>query len=92
MRSVYYEDRFDAELLALCSDFERADELIRGIEWVLCRDPRFGDSVSGDSDVWAIALPDVLSIPFVIYYTFSDSAVYMLSIHPSIASMPSGEE
>lgn len=92
MRSVYYEERFDAELLAVCSDFERADELIRGIEWVLCRDPEFGERVSDDCNVWAIALPDVLTLPFVMYYTFSEQYVFMLSIHVSVASMPEQEE
>jgi hypothetical protein len=86
MRSVVYEERFERELAAISADFERADDLLRGIEWVLSRNPEFGDRLSPDADIWAIAIPDVFSLPFVIYYTFSKTHVFMLSIHLELSA------
>ena len=45
MRTVVYESEFDDELEEIEPEFERADEFIRGTEWVLSRDPESGTCV-----------------------------------------------
>ena len=78
-RNVVYESRFDNELKKIEPDFERADSLIRGIEWVLQRCPEFGTNINKDPPVWFIPAIDVFDLPYVIYYTFNSQKVFMLS-------------
>lgn len=79
-RDVSYEHEFDAELKGIEDDFERADKLIQGIEWVLQRDPESGTKVSTNPPVWFIPAIEVVDLPYVIFYTFDDRKVCMLSI------------
>jgi hypothetical protein len=88
LRSVFCEERFEHELEDLFPNAVAADEFVRGVEWVLVRDPRSGTQVSdsvwfvpasyywGQSNGWLNTL--------VIYYTFDDRNVTLLSIQMSI--------
>lgn len=85
MRSVQYEPEFESELRAIEADFFRADEFIQGAEWTLSRDPQYGTRI-GSSDVWFLPLARWKNLPAaVIYYTFSDTMVFMLSIQVTAA-------
>lgn len=82
-RNVIREKQFEDELAVLEPDFSRADDLIRGLEWVLQRDPTIGDLVNSDPPVWFVPALDVFDLPYVIYYTFSSTKVFFLSIRIS---------
>ncbi len=71
---------FDEQLKAVQSDFERADEFIRGIEWVLARDAESGTCVDRVANIWFIPLIDIFRQAMGAFYTFDDEKVYMLSI------------
>lgn len=79
-RNVIYEKQFTAELAAIEPDSERADDLIRGIEWVLQREPTYGTRVNSDPPVWFVPACDLYDLPYVIYYTFDAKKIYLLSI------------
>ena len=80
-REVIYFKAFEKELEAISSDAKRADESVRGAEWALCRSPRIGTRVGADSPVWFLPLvgsTDGRSV--ILYYTFNDQYVGLLSI------------
>ncbi len=79
-RNIVYEKQFDVELATIEPDSERADDLIRGIAWVLQRDPRHGTRVTSDPPVWFVPACDLYDLPYVIYYTFDEKKVYFVSI------------
>jgi hypothetical protein len=84
LRKVKYEQRFDDELKQIEPDFWRADECLQGAEWLLARDPERGYRANPSSNVWILPVVDVPGFrPVVIYYTFDDRYVYMLSIQLS---------
>jgi hypothetical protein len=79
-RNVIYEKQFEDELAAIEPDSERADDLIRGIEWVLQRDPNHGTRVHSDPPVWFVPACDLYDLPYVLYYTFDAKKIHFLSI------------
>lgn len=80
LRSVQYQKQFDRELEGIEPDFARADEFIRGTEWVLARHPELGFNIPGTT-VWMVATRDLHEFPaVVIFYTFNETKVFMLSI------------
>ena len=83
MRKIVCEARFDEELGSLAVGFRRADELIAGVKWVPARNPEFGTRISVRDDIWVVPSIDVFEQPLVIYYTFNDTHVYLLSIQPA---------
>ena len=81
LREVIYEPQFDDELTRIQPDFFRADECLQGAEWLLARAPEQGYRGNPRSSVWILPVVDVPNFPpVVIYYTFDDRYVYMLSI------------
>jgi hypothetical protein len=81
MRTIVKQPRFEKELAALHPDCKRTDEFVAGAEWILARDPTRGHKASEDSRVWCISTsPDPSISPAVIYYTFSDTHVWLISI------------
>lgn len=80
-RTVIRNTRFNEELQAIKSEVKRADEFIRGIEWQLSRKPESGTKVGPEYHVWTFPVLDALDLPeLVVYYTFNDDNVWLLSI------------
>lgn len=70
--------------MAIQPDTERADDFVRGVMWVLQRDPQSGTYLSNsDPPVWFVPAPDLFDLPYVMYYTFDQKKVFMLSIRPA---------
>ncbi len=82
LRDVRREPQFEEEMAAIEPSVRRADEFLHGAEWLLARDPaRCGRPVEFDSSVWRMVTDDSANMdPLVIYYTFDDDAVCLLSI------------
>jgi hypothetical protein len=79
LHSPQYDPAFDEQMKAVPGGFFRADELIQGVEWLLCHDPTIGTHIHGD--IWFIPAGDVPGMPRVgIYYSFTDSVVTMKSL------------
>jgi hypothetical protein len=84
MRTIIEEHRFALELAALIPKAKRADEFIDGAKWVLCRDPFRGRRI-GNSHVWFLAMEELPEhLPIVLYYTFDNDNVNLLSIVETI--------
>ena len=79
MRSVIYEPRFDQQLRQLLPNFERTDQFVSGVEWVLARDPQVGTRIA-NTDVWFIPAVDIFPQALVIFYTFSKTKVYLMHL------------
>lgn len=76
--------QFVDELQELEPDAVRADEFVEGAKFVLSRNPRAGTMVS--EHVWFLPMwPE----PAVIFYTFDEDHVYLLSIEKT---KPAGED
>lgn len=83
-RDIIYSDRFQQELAEIEPNVKRTDEFLRGAEWLLARSPEAGNPISRNSSVWHLPRVDIPGLPpLAIYYTFSDRAVYMMSIRVS---------
>jgi hypothetical protein len=80
MRDVVYEHEFDEQFAAIEPEFERADAFVKGVEWVLARDPTRGNCVDRQHNIWHMPLIDIFETALAVYYTFDDRTVYMLSI------------
>lgn len=79
-RDIVHERRFVAELAALEPNAKRADEFIRGAEFVLGRDPHEGKQVA-NSPVWAYPQENIKGlIPLILYYCFDENRVWFMSI------------
>jgi len=84
IRQVIEETRFRLELRRLIKTAERADEFVDGAKWLLARDPMQGKQI-GNSMVWFLAMKQKVGIlPVVIYYTFDEGNVNLLSIQETI--------
>jgi len=91
MRTVVYDKTFDAALEAIEPSFERADEFLRGTEWLLARNPEYGTLVNPADKLWMMPTADVFPDAYVVWYTFDSAKVYMLSISRSPASAADSE-
>jgi hypothetical protein len=80
MRTIVYEKTFDAALKEIEPSFERADEFLRGVEWTLIRNPKFGICLQPEANLWMIPAADVFPESYAIWYTFDTIKVYFLSI------------
>jgi hypothetical protein len=79
-REIVEHDQFRDELKAIEQDAKKADEFIDGAKWVLSRGPQSGTRI-GKSHVWFLPIAESSIIEaLVIYYTFNDDYVYLLSI------------
>lgn len=77
-RTVVQSASFSASMVSINETYKRADEVLRGIEWTLARNPRLGTQVADHT--WTIPLLDIFSTAYEIVYTFDDSFVHLLAI------------
>jgi hypothetical protein len=76
MRTVVRHELFEADAEEiLSSSTATADEFLEAVEFVLSRRPESGYQVS--PNVWWIP---AYTLPLVVYYTFDDTHVYLLSL------------
>lgn len=80
-REVIEEDQFKEELAKLIKEPRVADEFIDGAKWLLARAPDSGTRL-GSSHVWFLPMTRTEEgiLPVVLYYTFDDNFVNLLSI------------
>lgn len=88
LRNIIEEHRFSIELESLIDDgpdkAKRADEFIDAVKWVLSRSPQRGTRI-GKTNVWFIANDhNANMLPVVIYYTFDDDYVNLMSIQATL--------
>lgn len=80
IREVVWSHRFDQEMQKIAADARRADEFMEGAEFVLSREPTIGTQI-GNSHVWFLPVAETrTATPVVLYYTFDDEQVILLSI------------
>lgn len=79
IRQVVREGRFEDELRALIAEAIAADQFVEAAEFLIARDPLIG-SQTEDPRVWAVPMALVEGAQVVLYYTFDDSTVWLLSI------------
>jgi hypothetical protein len=79
-RLVIWEPEFEADLRALTSGLGRARECIKGLEWLLARDPHAGHAVEGADPVRYFPLVQSGFPPIFVFYTFSPVTVWFLSV------------
>ena len=79
IRQVIRERRFEEELRRLIAETIAADQFVEAAEFLIARDPLIG-SQTEDPRVWAMPMALVEGAQVVLYYTFDDSTVWLLSI------------
>jgi hypothetical protein len=79
IRQVVRERRFEDEMHRLVFEAIAADEFVEAAEFLIARDPLIG-SQTADPRVWAMPMALVEGAQVVLYYTFDDSTVWLLSI------------
>jgi hypothetical protein len=79
IRQVVREYRFEDELRGLIAESIAADQFVEAAEFLIARDPFIG-SQTADPRVWAMPMALVEGAQVVLYYTFDDSTVWLLSI------------
>lgn len=77
-RDVIYTDQFTKELEEIESDIKRADEFVRGVEYLICQYPDRGKHRDSIKNIWAWAMNEHPGA--VLYYTFNDDTIWLLSI------------
>jgi hypothetical protein len=90
LRQVIESKRFSRERdRLLTDDIRRWDEIFRGIEWALCQAPeRVGKETSAPGIRAVPVAQPPGQIDLVVYYTFNDEQVTLLSIRQA---EPGGE-
>lgn len=93
LRTIVEELKFATELLHLVRlKIPQVEEFFDGVKWLLARNPKDGKQIS-NTDVWFIAndyRKQSGELPIVIYYTFDEDIVNLLSIIQSV--YPPNEE
>src|SRR5207244_10023510 len=79
IRQVVRERRFEDELRGLIAEAIAADQFVEAAEFLIARDPSIG-SQTDDPNVWAMPMALVGDAQVVLYYTFDDRTVWLLSI------------
>ena len=79
IRQVIREPRFEEELRRLIAEAIAADQFVEAAEFLIARDPLIG-SQTEDPRVWAMAMALLEGAQVVLYYTFDDSTLWLLSI------------
>jgi hypothetical protein len=79
IRQLIREPRFEEELRRLIAETIAADQFVEAAEFLIARDPLIG-SQTEDPRVWAMPMALVEGAQVVLYYTFDDSTVWLLSI------------
>jgi len=79
IRQVIRKPRFEEELRRLIAKAIAADQFVEAAEFLIARDPLI-ESQTEDPRVWAMAMALLEGAQVVLYYTFDDSTVWLLSI------------
>ena len=80
-RTVVRQPLFTEQLDKIEPYAPRADDFMKGVEWVLARSPEIGQQLNLDSRVWVVTFEETHGFPgVVIYYAFSSTHVLLLSI------------
>lgn len=90
-RDVIHSPEFERQLARIVQGgAERCDEFIEGIELTLARSPDSGPPIYDGSPVRMVVKNPVVPWirPVVVFYTFSENAVYLLSIHETVEGEP----
>ena len=94
LRTVIEEFKFENDLKTLTKlNAPRVSEFVEGAKWLLARSPENGKRI-GSTDVWFLPneyLKNRGELPLIIYYTFDENHVNMLSIVETIYP-PEGED
>ncbi len=81
MRSIIVEPSFEEARKKVQPNLKRFDEAFAATEWLLARRPDLGTQISETDQVWFIQILDDPGLrPAFIYYTFTDTCVYLLFI------------
>ena len=85
LRTIIRDPQFEEELKQLIFHARRADEFVEAVEFLLARDPERGLQARPGSPVWTIPVQNVVDVtPVIIYYTFNEEKVILLSIQETI--------
>ncbi len=80
MRESVWEEQFEEEMRSIEPNERRADDLIRGVEWVLAREATTGTNIP-NTRVWYITCRDVpKGRSLIVYDAFSETRVHFLSV------------
>jgi hypothetical protein len=87
LRTIIEELKFAAELKLLVQvKAPRVEQFVDGVKWILARNPREGKQI-GSTDVWFLPneyLEHKGELPIIVYYTFDENIVNLLSIIETI--------
>jgi hypothetical protein len=79
IREIIRELRFEHELRELIREPFAADQFVEGAEFIIARNPLLG-SQTEDPLVWAMPMAPIEGAQVVLYYSFDDTTVWLLSI------------
>lgn len=78
---ICYEKGFENEISQLDGEFTRKEEFLRGVDWQLGRKPDSGQLVIDEPVIRGLPFHDITGkMPVVVYYTYSDDKVFLISI------------
>ena len=79
-REIVKSPQCEKEAEDLLGSVERVDDFFRGLEWALSKDPFCGQNLEPNSPIWVItSAPAGIETRIVVYYTFSDVQVFLMS-------------
>jgi hypothetical protein len=80
LRTIIESHRFSHELKEIIKDAPAADDFVFGAKHKLARSPEEGKRI-GQTHVWFLPMVEQPNLmPVVLYYTFDDESVMLLSI------------
>lgn len=87
-RGFWHDPRFEADAARIEPDAKQWDEILRGVEWQLTRDPRSGERV-GRTDVWAVPSRPFVNrreeiVELTVYYRFDDDNVTLIAVTETV--------
>ena len=77
---VVREEAFEEELLFLIPDEREADDYVEGAEYILARDPRAGDFIGGEPEIWVMPMAPIRGQEVGLLYTFNELTVFFVSV------------
>lgn len=79
MREIVESKRFLKELESISGDIKRGDEFTDGLKWRLSKNPVRGIRIA--DNVWYVKTQnDDVQGRIIVYYTFDQTKIYLLSI------------
>jgi len=76
MRTIVRDAIFEADAAEICGSIKKSDDFLEAVELVLARYPGCGTRLD-KSHVWFLPAH---TISLVVYYTFDDERVYLISV------------